>query len=85
MLCSGQYHFVFGKGFCKNISDMKNIEIIDNSMTQTPATQTLITPKIAIEMLQKGNERFLQNKLLDRNFDRQVAETAKGQYLMKLF
>ncbi len=59
---------------------MENISIIDNSKTQTPETQTLVTPKIAVEMLKKGNERFLKNKQLIRKLDRQVAETAKGQF-----
>ena len=59
---------------------MKRIEFIDNSRTQTPDTQSIITPKAAVEMLQKGNERFLQNERLVRKFDQQVAETAKGQY-----
>ena len=59
---------------------MKKIEFIDNSKTQTPDTQSIITPKAAVDMLQKGNERFLNNKRLDRMFDRQVAETTKGQY-----
>jgi len=59
---------------------MKKIDFIDNSKTQTPETQTKITPKVAVEMLQRGNERFLKNRLLERKLERQVAETAKGQY-----
>lgn len=59
---------------------MKKTDIIDNSKTQTPDTQSIITPKAALEMLQKGNERFLQNKQLVRMYDQQVTETATGQY-----
>jgi len=59
---------------------MNKIDIIDNSKTQTPDTQSIITPKIALELLQKGNERFLQNNLLVRSFDQQIAETSEGQH-----
>lgn len=59
---------------------MKKTDIIDNSKTQTPDTQSIITPKAALEILQKGNERFLQNKQLVRMYDQQVTETATGQY-----
>lgn len=68
------------KGFLKKHSKMKKIDIINNSQVQTKETQALVTPKMAVEMLQNGNERFLQRKPLDRNFEEQVAETAKGQY-----
>jgi carbonic anhydrase len=67
------------KGFY-NKKNMKNLAVIDNSQIQTPETQNLITPKMAIEMLKQGNERFLQNKPLARNYDQQIAATAKGQY-----
>ncbi len=56
------------------------MNIIDNSKTQTPETQSKITPKEAVEMLKKGNERFLQNKRLSRKLDQQVVETAQGQF-----
>ncbi len=59
---------------------MKTIDFIDNSKTQTPETQSFITPEMALKLLQKGNERFLNNQLLARQFDTQVAETATGQY-----
>ncbi len=35
---------------------------------------------MAIEMLRKGNERFLHNKLLTRKHDQQIAATAGGQH-----
>ena len=59
---------------------MKTVDFIDNSKTQTPETQSFITPEMALTLLQKGNERFLKNELLERKFDTQVAETASGQY-----
>lgn len=54
--------------------------IPDNSKTLTPETQAMITPEIALEMLIKGNERFLNNQGLHRNFERQVTKTSIGQF-----
>jgi len=59
---------------------MKKENFIDNSKVQTTYTQAVLTPKSAIEILQKGNERFLQNNQLARNLGQQVTKTAKGQY-----
>ncbi len=59
---------------------MKKADFIDNSITQTPDTQTIITPMVAVDMLQKGNKRFLANKLLQRRLDKQVAETSNDQF-----
>ena len=53
---------------------------MENIKTQTLNMQTMINTQMAVEMLQKGNERFLENKQLPREFDKQVAQTAKGQY-----
>ncbi len=66
-----------GEHFKNKIIEMK---LIDNSQTQTPDTQSLITPQMALEMLKKGNERFLKNNRLSREYDKQIAATAKGQY-----
>ncbi len=51
-----------------------------NFKTQTAKTQKGITPQIAQELLQKGNERFLTGKRLGRDFSEQIAQTATGQY-----
>ena len=59
---------------------MKKADFIDNSKTQTPDTQTIITPMVAVDMLQKGNKRFLANKLLQRRLDKQVADTSNDQF-----
>lgn len=53
---------------------------VDNSKTQSPDTQSLITPDAAVDMLKKGNIRFLLNNQLERKYDQQIAETATGQY-----
>ncbi|MCF6171709.1 MAG: carbonic anhydrase [Bacteroidales bacterium] len=53
---------------------------MDNLKTQTPNTQSTMNPQMAVEMLQKGNHRFVQGKPLPREFDKQIAQTATGQY-----
>ena len=47
---------------------------------QTKKTQAAITPKKAIDLLLAGNQRFLNNMSLNRNYLSQVKETTKGQY-----
>lgn len=49
-------------------------------ITQTKETQSELTPDLVLDMLKKGNERFLQNKTIDRLFLEQVKITDKGQY-----
>ncbi|MEM9023385.1 MAG: carbonic anhydrase family protein [Bacteroidota bacterium] len=54
--------------------------ISDNCKTQTAETQAAITPDEAIQMLQAGNQRFLQKKQCDRDLHQQVADTSTGQH-----
>lgn len=42
--------------------------------------QASLTPEMAIEILKKGNERFINNTKADRNLLQQVSETSSGQY-----
>lgn len=42
--------------------------------------QRQITPRKAMEILQKGNERFVNNLKANRNLLQQVNETSDGQY-----
>jgi carbonic anhydrase len=42
--------------------------------------QNQITPRKALEILQKGNERFVNNLKANRNLLEQVNETSEGQY-----
>lgn len=42
--------------------------------------QRTITPDEAIDLLKKGNQRFVQNLRYNRNLLQQVNETADGQY-----
>ncbi len=47
---------------------------------QTAETQAQITPAMAKDILQRGNERFVENRRLERDLGWQVSKTAKGQY-----
>lgn len=42
--------------------------------------QQSLTPDMAIEILKKGNERFMNNIRVNRNLLQQVNETSDGQY-----
>lgn len=53
---------------------------INNSITQSKATQSLIHPAVALDLLKAGNERFVNNKPLNRDLMTQVQETTGGQY-----
>ena len=56
------------------------IVTIDNAVTQTKETQSLIHPSVALDLLKAGNERFITNQPLNRNLNVQVTETTSGQY-----
>ncbi|MFK7775151.1 MAG: carbonic anhydrase family protein [Saprospiraceae bacterium] len=53
---------------------------ISNQTTQTPDTQSMMTPDMAMQMLVNGNARFVQGNPLNRDLQAQVKETATGQY-----
>ncbi|HRK54487.1 MAG TPA: carbonic anhydrase family protein [Cyclobacteriaceae bacterium] len=48
--------------------------------TLTKELQAEITPQSALEILKKGNERFVNNLKANRNLLQQVNETAEGQH-----
>lgn len=48
--------------------------------THTKETQQILTPDLIIEILKKGNERFVNNIKAHRNLLEQVNETSNGQY-----
>ncbi len=48
--------------------------------TLTKEAQAALTPEQAIEILKKGNERFVNNLKANRNLLQQVNETSEGQY-----
>jgi carbonic anhydrase len=48
--------------------------------THTKETQEQLTPEIALEILQEGNDRFMKNLKANRNLLQQVNETSEGQY-----
>jgi len=56
------------------------INNMDNSNVQTAESQSSITPKKAIELLKRGNQRFVANQVMQRDISTQVAQTGGGQY-----
>lgn len=48
--------------------------------THTLESQSALTPELAIEFLQEGNDRFVKNLKANRNLLQQVNETAAGQF-----
>ncbi|SEG47420.1 carbonic anhydrase family protein [Algoriphagus boritolerans] len=48
--------------------------------TLTKEQRDLITPQGAIDLLKKGNERFVNNLKMNRNLLQQVNETSDGQH-----
>lgn len=46
----------------------------------TEAQQSKISPKLALERLKQGNQRFLQNKMKQRDYLAQAKQSAYGQY-----
>lgn len=48
--------------------------------TLTKETQAVITPNQAIQLLKDGNARFMENKEVERDLLKQVAQTSTGQY-----
>jgi len=46
----------------------------------TKETQANITPSIALQMLKEGNQRFVNNKAVNRDLLEQVNDTSSGQY-----
>jgi carbonic anhydrase len=50
------------------------------AVTQTKASQAAITPAKALQMLKDGNGRYVQGKMLQRDYIQQAMATAVGQY-----
>jgi carbonic anhydrase len=61
------------------VSDRKQV-ILKNMKTLNKKTQDEITPKSALELLKKGNYRFVENLKINRNLLEQVNATSDGQF-----
>ncbi len=48
--------------------------------TQTKSSQSAMTPAEALRMLKEGNERFVDDAMLERDYHDQVKATSSGQY-----
>ncbi|MBL4703976.1 MAG: carbonic anhydrase [Flavobacteriales bacterium] len=49
-------------------------------ITETKQSQTATTPKMALDFLRLGNQRFTSALKVDRNLLKQVEDTREGQY-----
>ncbi|PLW81362.1 carbonic anhydrase [Kineobactrum sediminis] len=52
----------------------------ETAAVQTLQSQAVLTPDSALAMLREGNERFLTDTMIERDFSAQVDATASGQY-----
>jgi len=50
------------------------------AVTQTKESQAAVTPQKALQMLKDGNARFVQGKMLKRDYMQQVKATGAGQF-----
>ena len=50
------------------------------SMAMTREAQQAVTPDEALAMLKRGNQRFLQDKMVNRDYAAQVKQTSRGQF-----
>lgn len=80
--------------FSRNLSAEKNISLRlegfakklpfnpreDFVNVTTLTVQKSLTPEKVIDILKSGNERFLKNQLINRNFNQQVSLTATAQH-----
>jgi carbonic anhydrase len=53
---------------------------IENNYTQTKETQTNILPEEVIEILKAGNKRFVEGRMLKRDLNQQISDTANSQF-----
>lgn len=51
-----------------------------NELTQTKDSQTALSHKDAVQILQEGNQRFLDKQSLQRDLGGQISDTSTGQY-----
>ncbi len=58
----------------------RNENSAENKYTSTREYQEKLSPGEALKKLKQGNERFLNNRMLQRDLKAQVNLTAKGQY-----
>ena len=49
-------------------------------ITQSKDSQAELTPEAALELLVQGNQRFVERKMVERDFQAQIAATSGGQW-----
>ncbi len=65
------------KGFKDHYDIEDEVCFVDYS---TRELQEKITPSQVLTILKEGNRRFISGQLLNREFDRQIVETSRGQH-----
>ncbi len=82
MLLSSLLLFASGdpSGNKTNTANQEQVTGTDGYITQTKESQSQTTPAKALEMLKSGNDRFVKQKMEDRDYMKQVKQTASGQY-----
>ncbi|TNE54986.1 MAG: carbonic anhydrase [Bacteroidetes bacterium] len=53
---------------------------MQNTEAQTKESQSSMTPEAALTMLKVGNARYVENRMLQRDYLKQTQQTATGQY-----
>lgn len=55
-------------------------EVMTRATVQTKESQAAMTPERALELIKEGNERFVTNRRIARDYLAEVTQTAAGQY-----
>ena len=64
-----------GQGLAPNFAAAEN-----PANTMTKEAQQTITPGEALAMLKRGNQRFVDDKMVNRDYAAQVKQTSRGQF-----
>jgi len=64
-----------GQGLALNVAAAES-----PAATMTRETQQAITPAEALAMLKRGNQRFMDDKMVNRDYAAQVKQTSRGQF-----
>ncbi len=54
--------------------------MVNNNITQTKETQSIVSPEMAVELLKAGNSRFLSKSVSPRDLHQQISDTTTGQF-----
>ncbi|HMQ79783.1 MAG TPA: carbonic anhydrase family protein [Ignavibacteria bacterium] len=72
--------FIFIALVCFLTSFNVRLSAQDSTVTQNKESQSKLTPADALQLMKDGNARFLDGKMIQRDLNKQVSATSKGQY-----